>query len=116
MSVAEAVQLELSDSLDKWIARDCSGGNFYEIDNSPQSLPQLYMEEKLRAHMTPYFQILGEIAGGRLDELARLSDVHEPVLRIRSPYGHDEDCIEFRPACRDMEQIDFGGFGIYCMS
>lgn len=36
MSVVEAVELELPKSLDEWIARDCSGENFHEIDNSLQ--------------------------------------------------------------------------------
>ena len=66
--------------------------------------------------MTPHFQHLGEIAGGRLDELARLSDVHQPVLHVRSPRGLDEGWIEFHPAYREMEQIGFGEFGIHCMS
>ncbi len=116
MSVAEAIDIELPKTLDEWIARDCAGENFFEIDQSLQSLLQLYMGTELREHMTPQYRRLGEIAGGRLDELARLSDAHEPVLHVRSPRGLDEDWIEFHPVYREMEQIGFGDFGIHCMS
>jgi len=66
--------------------------------------------------MAPQFAKLGEISGGRLDDLARQSDQNPPVLHVRSPRGADEDWIEFHPAYREMEQIGFGDFGLHCMS
>ena len=116
MSLAEAPELELPKSLNDWVAPDCSGLNFFDIDDSLQSLLRVYMEDALREHMTPHYERLGEIAGGRLDELSRLADRHGPVLHARSPRGADEDWIEFHPAYREMEQIGFGDFGIHCMS
>ena len=98
------------------IAPDMHGQNFFEIDRSLQGLLKLYLPEDLREHMTPHYRQLGAIAGGRLDELARLSDRHPPTLHPRDAFGRDEDWIEFHPAYREMEQIGFGDFGIHCMS
>jgi len=79
-------------------------------------LLKLYLDEKLLAHMLPQYRELGEIAGGRLDELSRASDRHVPILHTRDARGLDEDWIEFHPSYREMEQIGFGDFGIHCMS
>ncbi len=114
MSHAEA--LELPQTLDDWIAPDCHGENFFTLDKSLQSLLPLYMDGALLDHLTPHYQRLGEIAGGRLDELTRLADRHEPILHTRNPRGLDEDWIEFHPSYREMEQIGFGDFGIHCMT
>lgn len=103
-------------SLDDWIAGDCHGLNFYDIDKSLQSLLTLYMADKARAHFTPHYQRLGEISGGRLDDLARDADRHIPVLHARNARGQDEDWIEFHPSYRAMEQLGYGDFGIHCMS
>lgn len=114
MSVAETV--EKPERLEDWIAPDCRGENFYEIDGSLRGLHLLYMDAGVRAHMAQHFSALGEIAGGRLDELARLSDRHQPVLHTRDHRGANEDWIEFHPSYREMEKIGFGDFGIHCMS
>ena len=98
------------------LAPDCHGMNFFDIDRSLQDLLPLYLPDELREHMLPHFRRLGEIAGGRLDELARLADRHGPVLHSRDAFGRDEDWIEFHPAYREMEQIGFGDFGIHAMS
>ncbi|MGI9425032.1 MAG: acyl-CoA dehydrogenase family protein, partial [Hyphomicrobiaceae bacterium] len=116
MSVATERVFEAPKLLDDWIAGDCAGANFYDLDHSLRSLLELYMEPTVREHMAPHYSRLGEIAGSRLDELARLSDQHPPVLHVRSPRGRDEDWIEFHPSYREMEQIGFGEFGIHCMS
>ncbi|MCH9675393.1 MAG: acyl-CoA dehydrogenase family protein [Gammaproteobacteria bacterium] len=99
-----------------WIAPDARGANFFDIDASVQGLIELYLPEALRKHMTPHYRRLGEIAGTRLDELARMSDRHPPVLHARDAFGRDEDWVEFHPAYREMEKIGFGDFGIHCMS
>ena len=98
------------------LAPDCHGMNFFDIDRSLQDLLPLYLADDLREHMLPHFRRLGEIAGGRLDELARLADRHGPVLHSRDAFGRDEDWIEFHPAYREMERIGFGDFGIHAMS
>ena len=104
------------ENLEDWIAPDCHGANFFDIDKGLQGLLELRMDDKVRAHMTPHYQRLGEIAGNRLDELSRAADRHDPQLHARDGFGRDEDWIEFHPAYREMEQIGFGDFGIHCMS
>jgi alkylation response protein AidB-like acyl-CoA dehydrogenase len=99
-----------------WVAPDCRGLNFYDVDRSLQGLIRVYMPEELQRHMAPHFRRLGEIAGGRLDELSRLADRHGPVLHPRDHLGRDQDWVEFHPAYREMERIGYGEFGIHCMS
>ncbi|MEQ9125384.1 MAG: acyl-CoA dehydrogenase family protein [Alphaproteobacteria bacterium] len=98
------------------IAPDCHGLNFFEIDASLQSLLTHYLPSDLLEHMRPHYRRLGEIAGGRLDALARLSDKRGPQLHSRDAIGRDEDWIEFHPAYREMEKIALEEFGIHCMS
>jgi len=116
MSVAPARTVEFPQTLDEWVAPDCSGLNFFDIDGSLRALLAVYMDEDLRRHMTPHFERLGAIAGGRLDELSRLADRHGPILHVRNHRGLDEDWVEFHPAYREMERIGYGDFGIHCMS
>ena len=98
------------------VAPDCHGQNFYGIDHGLRGLIDLYMEPGIRAHMIPHYRRLGGIAGGRLDELSRVADRHDPVLHARDAFGRDRDWVEFHPTYREMEQIGFGDFGIHCMS
>ena len=72
-------------------APGANGENFFKIDDSLQGLLKLYLPDDLREHMTPHYNRLGEIAGNRLDELARTADKHAPVLHARDPFGRDED-------------------------
>jgi alkylation response protein AidB-like acyl-CoA dehydrogenase len=98
------------------IAPDIHGQNFWAIDRQFQDLLSLYMEPALLAHMTPHFDRLGMLAGGRLDELAQVADKHPPVLNPRDKYGRDEDWIDYHPAYREMEKIAFDEFGMHAMS
>jgi alkylation response protein AidB-like acyl-CoA dehydrogenase len=102
--------------LEDWVAADCHGLNFFEIDNSLQDLLTLYLPDDLREHMTPVYRKLGEVAGNRLDELARICESHMPVLHPRDARGRNRDWIEYHPAFREMEKIGYGDFGIHCMS
>jgi len=97
------------------IAPDCAGLNFYDIDHSLRELLPLYLDREERDILTPHMQRLGEIAGGRLDELARTADRHPPILHARDRFGVDEDFIEYHPAYREMEQIAFGDFQFHAM-
>lgn len=99
-----------------YIAPDVHGRNFYAIDRQFQDLMRLYMEPGLRAAMTPHFERLGALAGGRLDELAMTADKHPPVLQPRDRFGRDEDWIDYHPAYREMEKIAFEEFGMHAMS
>ncbi|MBX9946781.1 MAG: acyl-CoA dehydrogenase family protein [Reyranella sp.] len=98
------------------IAPDVHGQNFYAIDRQFQDLLSLYLEPGLRAAMTPHFQRLGQLAGGRLDELAMIADRNVPVLHARDRFGRDEDWIDYHPAYREMEKIAFDDFGMHAMS
>jgi alkylation response protein AidB-like acyl-CoA dehydrogenase len=97
------------------IAPDCAGLNFFDIDHSLRDLLPLYLEREEQEILTPHMRRLGELAGGRLDELARTADRHPPVLHARDRFGVDEDFIEYHPAYREMEQIAFGDFQFHAM-
>jgi acyl-CoA dehydrogenase len=97
------------------LAPDCRGLNFFAIDHSLRSLLSLFMEAPLLAHLEPHLDALGELAGGRLGELAELADRHPPVLHARDRLGRDEEWIEFHPAYREMEEIAFACFGMHAM-
>ncbi len=99
-----------------YIAPDCRGRNFYRIDGGFRDLLGLYMEPDWRARMEPHFDRMGELAGGRLDELAMTADHNQPVLHARDRFGRDEDWIEYHPAYREMERIAFDEFGMHAMS
>ncbi len=98
------------------LAQDCAGQNFYAIDRGLQDLVRHYLTPQQYAHLEPHFARLGQLAGGRLDELARVADRHGPVLHARDKFGRDEDWIEYHPAYREMEQIAFGDFQFHAMS
>src|ERR1700742_3468045 len=95
---------------------DCSGENFYAIDRGLRDLLRLYLTSADAAHLAPHFDRLGELAGGRLDELARVADQHPPVLYPRDRFGRDEDWIDYHSSYREMENIAFGDFGFHFMS
>lgn len=98
------------------IAPDTSGMNFYRADSSLQDLLRIHLPKALVDHIAPHLDRLGEMAGGRLDECARLADKHGPVLHPRDRFGRDEQTIEYHPAYRELEQAAFGTFGIHALS
>src|ERR1700761_743826 len=98
------------------IAPDCTGLNFYALDRGLRDLLPLYLSTSDFAKLEPHFDRLGALAGGRLDELARIADKHPPVLHPRDRFGRDEDCIDYHGAYREMENIAFGDFQFHAMS
>src|SRR5712671_5930299 len=98
------------------IAPDCAGQNFYAIDRGLRDLVRLYLEPDDFGRLEPHFDRLGILAGGRLDELARVADQHPPVLNARDRFGRDEDWIDYHWSYREMEQIAFGDFQFHAMS
>jgi acyl-CoA dehydrogenase len=98
------------------ISRDCAGLNFYEIDRGLRDLLPLYLTDTDYRQLVPHFHRLGGLAGGRLDELARIADKNTPVLHARDRFGRDEDWIDYHPAYREMEAIAFGDFQFHAMS
>jgi acyl-CoA dehydrogenase len=99
-----------------WIAPDCAGLDFYAADRGFQDLMAIYLPAPVLDHLRPHYQRLGQLSGGRLDELARIADRHVPVLHPRDRFGRDQDWIEYHPAYREMEQIAFGDFQFHAMS
>lgn len=85
------------------IPADCHGMDFYKSDPAFQIL--------LEHYMAPHLDRLGALAGGRLAELARIADLHAPVLHPRDSFGRDEDWIEYHPSYRATEKIAFDEFG-----
>src|SRR6478672_9386758 len=98
------------------LAPDTSGMNFYRADPALTDLLRLHLPEALFRHIEPHLDRLGELAGGRLDECARLADRHTPVLHQRDRFGRDSQYIEYHPAYRELEKAAFGEFGIHAMS
>ena len=99
-----------------WLAPDCQGENFYDLDPAFGAILPHYMAPALHDHLQPHLHRLGGIAGGRLDQLARLADVHAPILHPRDRYGRDDDWVEHHPAYREMEKIAIDDFGLHAMS
>ena len=91
------------------------GLNFWDIDRPPHPPAALHGRQAARPP-PPAPAELGELAGGRLGELADTGERHEPVLHRRDRYGRDEEWIEFHPAYREMENIAFGRFGMHAMT
>jgi len=98
------------------IAPDCAGQNFYAVDRGLRDLLRLYLEPDDFQRLEPHFHRLGDLAGGRLDELARVADKHPPVLNARDRLGRDEDWIDYHSSYREMEAIAFGDFQFHAMS
>jgi acyl-CoA dehydrogenase len=98
------------------LAPDTSGMNFYHADPALKDLLRLHLPDALFRHIEPHLERLGELAGGHLDECARLSDRHVPVLHQRDKFGRDAQWIEYHPAYRELERAAFGEFGIHAMS
>src|SRR5215467_14307690 len=98
------------------LAPDTSGMNFYRADPALADLLRIHLPDVLFRHIEPHLDQLGELAGGHLDECARLADRHTPVLHQRDRFGRDVQWIEYHPAYRELERAAFGEFGIHAMS
>ena len=77
---------------------------------------RIHLPDALFRHIEPHLDRLGALAGGHLDECARLADRHVPVLHQRDRFGRDAQWIEYHPAYRELERAAFGEFGIHAMS
>src|SRR3982075_859835 len=98
------------------LAPDTSGMNFYRADPALADLLRIHLPDALFRHIEPHLDRLGALAGGHLDECARLADRHVPVLHQRDRFGRDAQRIEYHPAYRELERAAFGEFGIHAMS
>src|SRR6266550_1437817 len=98
------------------LAPDTTGMNFYRADPALTDLLRIHLPDALFRHIEPHLDSLGGLAGGHLDECARLADRHVPVLHQRDRFGRDAQWIEYHPAYRELERAAFGEFGIHAMS
>jgi alkylation response protein AidB-like acyl-CoA dehydrogenase len=98
------------------LAPDTSGMNFYRADPALTDLLRIHLPDALFRHIEPHLDRLGGLAGGHLDECARLADRHVPVLHQRDRFGRDAQSIEYHPAYRELERAAFGEYGIHAMS
>ena len=71
------------------LAPDTTGMNFYRADPALTDLLRLHLPDALFRHIEPHLDRLGELAGGYLDECARLADRHTPCLLYTSPSPRD---------------------------
>src|SRR5256884_638989 len=98
------------------LAPDTSGMNFYRADPALTDLLRIHLPDPLFRHIEPHLDRLGALAGGHLDECARIADRHVPVLHQPDRFGRDGQWIEYHPAYRELERAAFGKFGIHAMS
>ncbi|TMJ50500.1 MAG: DNA alkylation response protein [Alphaproteobacteria bacterium] len=98
------------------LAPDTSGMNFYRADPALTDLLRIHLPQAVFNHIEPHLDRLGALAGGHLDECARLADRHPPILHQRDRFGRDVQWIEYHPAYRELEKVAFGEFGIHAMS
>src|SRR4051794_4190361 len=98
------------------LAPDTTGMNFYRADHALTDLLRIHLPEATFRHIEPHLDRLGELAGGHLDDCARLADRRTPVLHQRDKFGRDLQWIEYHPAYRELEKTAFGEFGIHAMS
>lgn len=95
---------------------DRAGQNLFTADAQMHALLALYLPPDLLAHMLPHFERLGELAGGRLDELAGIADRNPPTLEHRTRTGRDVQRIVKHPAYIEMERLALSEFGLGAMS
>lgn len=112
----DVMPLDAPRSGSDWIAPDCAGMDFFAADQGLRDLLAIYLPREVLDHLKLHYTRLGQLGGGRLDELARTADRHPPVLHARDRFGRDQDWIEYHPAYREMEQIAFGDFQFHAMS
>src|SRR3981189_3178232 len=98
------------------LAPDTSGMNFYRADPALTDLLRIPLPDARFRHVGPHLDRVGAVAGGPLDECARMADRHVPVLHQRDRFGRDAQWIEYHPAYRELENAAFGEFGIHAMS
>lgn len=95
---------------------DRHGSNLYTTDAQLAPLLQLYLPAAVYAHLQPYLSRMGQLAGGRLDELALTADKNPPTLEYRSRSGQDVQRIVKHPAYVEMERVAYGDFSLAIMS
>jgi alkylation response protein AidB-like acyl-CoA dehydrogenase len=95
---------------------DRHGSNLYTTDKQFKPLLSLYLPPEVQAHLQPYLERMGALAGREIDEWALVADKQPPVLEHRSRTGRDAQRIVKHPAYVEMERVAYGEFGLAVMS
>ena len=90
--------------------------NNYLEDTELQQLLALYLPADLCAHLQPYFERMGELAGGAVDDWALTADRNPPTLEMRSRSGKEVQRIVKHPAYVEMEKVAYQQFGLAAIS
>ena len=90
--------------------------NNYLEDTELQQLLALYLPADLYAHLQPYFERMGELAGGAVDDWALEADRNPPTLEMRSRSGKEVQRIVKHPAYVEMEKVAYQQFGLAAIS
>ncbi|MCM2346506.1 acyl-CoA dehydrogenase family protein [Acidovorax soli] len=90
--------------------------NYYTSDTELQQLLALYLPADLYAHLQPYFERMGELAGGAVDDWALEADRNPPTLEMRSRAGKEVQRIVKHPAYIEMEKVAYQQFGLAAIS
>lgn len=90
--------------------------NYYTSDTELQQLLALYLPADLHAHLQPYFERMGELAGGAVDDWALEADRNPPTLEVRSRSGKEQQRIVKHPAYVEMEKVAYQQFGLAAIS
>jgi len=75
------------------LAPDTSGMNFYRADPALTDLLRIHLPDALFRHIEPHLDRLGALAGGHLDECARLADRHQGGHRRADLAARDDGVL-----------------------
>lgn len=95
---------------------DTAGMNFFEADANLRFVLEQRLSPGDMALALPVLRAAGAVAGGRLDQLARIADKNPPRLVQYNARGERVDEVEFHPAYHEMERIAFEQFRLTAVS
>ena len=95
---------------------DSAGTNAFRADPAMAALLHVYLEAEVLERVLPQIDRMGELTGGRLEQLALSADKNPPTLSIRSRNGADDERVHKHPDYQELERYAFGEFGLAAMS
>lgn len=95
---------------------DTTGMNFFEEDANLRFVLGMRLPKADLERALPLLHDAGAVAGGRLDELARIAERNPPRLVQYDARGERVDTVEYHPAYQGMERIAFERFGLAAIS
>lgn len=82
--------------------------NRYRADHALQAILKRHASVESLEWADPLFDLTGQDAADRLDELSALANRYPPVLHARDRYGNRVDRIEFHPAYDELRRASYG--------